>query len=220
MTNFMKNFLATIILLFPILAFSQPKSYTIVFLNSKPDAEKIDKERQTKLFEGHMANINRLAKEGKMLAAGPFEGGGGIFILNTPSLDEAESWVSTDPAVQAKRWNVEILPYTPRVGSLCPVGENVSMIMYTFVRFDAVVDKFTASTFPNIIRQHEQYLKEVSKSFDVVTEAVFGPNEGGILIVKNDLPADAFAKDPGVQQGLLEAKIKKLYIARTSFCED
>ena len=100
----------------------QPKSYTIVFLNKKPDAEKIDKATQDKLMEGHMANINRLAKEGKLLAAGPFDGGGGLFVFNTTSEIEAKSWVSSDPAVQANRWNVELLPYTPRVGSICPVS--------------------------------------------------------------------------------------------------
>jgi len=199
---------------------SQPKSYTIVFLNSKPDAEKIDKETETRLFEGHMANINRLASEGKLLAAGPFDGGGGIFILNTTSLDEAGTWVNTDPAVQARRWNIEILPYTPRVGSICPVKGNYEMVNYTFVRFNAIVDKFTAPSYPTIIRQHEIYVKNLVDSLDVVTEAIFGPNEGGILIVKGELPKDAFVQDPGVQQGLIDVQQKKLYIARTSFCEE
>lgn len=216
----MNKLLFIILLMGSITGFSQPKTYTIVFLNSRPDAEKIDKETQTRLFEGHMANINRLAKEGKLLAAGPFDGGGGLFILNTTSQAEAESWVSTDPAVQAKRWNIEILPYTPRIGSICPVKENHEMVTYTFVRFNAVVDKFTASSYPNIIRQHEAYVQHLLDSTQVVTEAIFGPNEGGILIVKDDLSKEAFTQDPGVQQGLIDVQTKKLYIARTSFCEN
>lgn len=211
---------AAAFLFMTILTYSQPKTYTIVFLNHKPDAEKLDKETQTKLFEGHMANINRLAKEGKLLAAGPFDGGGGIFILNTTSVSEAQTWVETDPAVKAKRWDIEILPYIPRVGSICPATEPYEMVKYTFVRFNAIVDKFTASSYPNLIRQHEDFLKKVSKTSEVLTEAIFGDNEGGVLVVKNELAPDTFSADPGVQQGLLDVEFKKLYIARTSFCEN
>ncbi len=197
----------------------QTKTYSIVFLNKKHDAEKIDKATNDKLMEGHMANINRLAKEGKLLAAGPFEGGGGLFIFNTTSQEEPESWVSSDPAVQANRWNIEILPYTPRKGLICPVSEPYEMILYTLVRFDAIVDKFTASTYPGIIRKHDQFVSEIKKNSNVITEAIFGDNEGGILIVKEEIPTTTFDDDPGVQQGLLNVQMKKLYIAKGSFCE-
>ncbi len=216
----MKKLLLLLCLVLSLTVSAQEKTYTIVFLNKKADAEKIDKETETKLFQGHMDNINRLAKEGKLLAAGPFEGGGGIFILGTTSLDEAEAWVSTDPAVRAKRWNIEILPYTPRIGSICPASEPYEMVMYTFVRFNAIVEKFTAGNYPNLIRRHDDYVREITRDAAVITEAIFGPNEGGILIVKDELPADAFAEDPGVQQGLLDVQTKKLYIAKTSFCEN
>lgn len=210
--------LIIVFFLLPFGAFAQDKTYSIVFLNKKLDAEPIDKETQTKLFEGHMANINRLAQEGKLLTAGPFDGGGGIFILNTTSLSEAEAWISTDPAVQANRWNTEILPFTPRKGSVCHVSE-INMVNYTFVRFSAIVEKFTAGTYPNLIRQHEMYLKTITDSLQVVSEGTFGPNEGGILIVKDSLTSDAFANDPGVQLGILTVDVKNLYIAKGSFCE-
>lgn len=208
-----------IVLLLPWAALAQPGKYSIVFLNSKADAEKVDEATTKRLMEGHMANINRLAKEGKLLAAGPFEGGGGLFILNTPSLEQAQEWVATDPAVQANRWNIEVLAYTPRIGSVCPVSEPYEMVTYTFVRFNAIVEKHTASTYPNLIRQHDDYVKRVASASQVVTEATFGPNEGGILVVKGELAPDSFAADPGVQQGLLDVQLKKLYIAKTSFCE-
>lgn len=215
----MKNLLLIAFLAFPLTLWAQPKSYTIVFLNKKPDAAVLDKEASAKLMEGHMANINRLAAEKKLLAAGPFEGGGGLFILNTRSIEEAESWVKTDPAVQANRWNIDILPYTPRMGSVCTVSEPYEMIMYTLVRFDAVVQKVTASSYPTLIREHEVFIKEHTDPANVVTEAIFNENEGGVLIVRGDLAEDAFSNDPGVQQGLLNVQIKKLYIAKGSFCE-
>jgi hypothetical protein len=93
------------------------------------------------------------------------------------------------------------------------------MVSYSFVRFDAIVDKFTAQSYPKLILQHDAYVKEVTSDMVVVTEAIFGPNEGGILIVKNELEPEVFSKDPAVLEGLVQVKIKKLYIAKSSFCE-
>lgn len=207
------------LMLYALPGLAQEKTYTFVFLNNKPDAVTLPKEQVDKLMEGHMANIQRLAHEGKLLAAGPFEGGGGIFILNTTSLSEANDWLSTDPGIQAKRWNIEVLPYKPRTGSVCPVGETYEMITYNFIRFDAIVEKFTANTFPDIIHKHNQFLKNLTATGNVVTEGIFGEHDGGILVMRGDLQKEVIEADPGVQEGLLNITIKKLWIAKGSFCE-
>jgi uncharacterized protein YciI len=170
-------------------------------------------------MEGHMANINRLAKEGKLVAAGPFEGGGGIFILNTTSLDEAKNWLSTDPGIQANRWNIELLLFTPRIGGICKVSEPYEMTMYSFVRFTAIISKFTASTYPQIIYRHDEYIKQINATGNVIAEGTFGEHDGGILIMKGSVTSELFEKDPGVQEALMELSIKSLYIAKGSFCE-
>jgi uncharacterized protein YciI len=71
----------------------------------------------------HLANIGRLAKEGKVLKAGPFEDYSGrnvrgMFILKTSSLEEARAWVATDPAVKAGRLVPEFLKWYVEKGSL------------------------------------------------------------------------------------------------------
>ncbi len=195
------------------------QDFTFVFLHNKTDKDKLSKEEVDKIMEGHMANINRLAKEGKLIVAGPFEGGGGIFILNTTSVDSATKWLSTDPGVQSNRWNVEILPYQPRTGGACSVGENYEMTNYHFIRFTAQVTKSTAGNYPAILRRHEEYIKEkFSTTGNVITEGIFG-NDGGILILKGDLQKEIFDADPGVQEALLQVDIKKLWVAKGSFCE-
>lgn len=72
------------------------------------------KEEKKKYFEGHMANINRLAKEGKLTVAGPFEKNDrnyrGIFIFNVTTVEEAQALVETDPAVKAKIFEAELTP--------------------------------------------------------------------------------------------------------------
>jgi uncharacterized protein YciI len=193
--------------------------YTFVFLNKKADADKITAEESKKIMDGHMANINRLAKEGKLLAAGPFEGGGGLFILNTQKVDEAKEWLSTDPGVQAKRWNIELLPYIPKRGGVCPVGEPYEMTNYTFIRFAPMVSKTTATDYPSILKKHDAYIREKISPDKVVTEATFGANEGGILVIREEVSKAVLDSDPGVLEGLLEIEVKKLYIAKGSFCE-
>lgn len=195
------------------------QKYTFVFLHKRTDAPSMPKDQLDKLMEGHMANINRLAKEGKLVSAGPFDGGGGIFILNTQSVDEAKQWLSTDPGVQANRWNIEILPYTSRVSKPCKAPEPYEMVSYSFIRFDAVVSKFTASNYPQIIEKHNAFIKKLVETGNVVTEGIFGDHEGGILIMRGELQKEVIEADPGLQEGLLEVTYKTLWIAKGSFCE-
>jgi uncharacterized protein YciI len=214
----MKTLVSLYLVIITFQGFAQAK-YSFVFLNKKADAVQLPKEEVDKIMQGHMDNINRLAKEGKLLVAGPFKGGGGIFILNTGNLDEARTWLSTDPGVQANRWNVEVLPYKPRIGGVCPVGENYEMTNYSFVRFIPVADKVTASSFADILKKHEAYVKGLATNGDVVTEGIFGDEEGGILIMKGELTQNVVDQDPGVLEGLVHADRKTLFIAKGSFCE-
>lgn len=74
-----------------------------------------------KLQADHMANINRLAKEGKLVIAGPFENAGnyaGVFIFKVASLEEAKALSETDPAVKAGRLTVEVHPWMVLRGCL------------------------------------------------------------------------------------------------------
>jgi uncharacterized protein YciI len=215
----MKCWIIIGILACSLCATAQEKKYSIVFLNKKEASDKLSPEETKRIMDGHMANMGRLSKEGKLLAAGPFEGGGGIFIMSSASTAEVEEWISTDPGIQAKRWDVEILPYIPRHGGVCPVGEEYTMVHYSFVRFDAIVSKFTAGNQGNLMAQHNDYLKKVIATGNVVTEAIFGESDGGIMILKGDVDSDLVQGDPAVREGLIETQIKKLYIAQGSFCE-
>ncbi len=64
------------------------------------------KEESAAAFQGHMANINRLAKEGKLVLAGPFMANSknyrGIFVFNADTIAAAQALVDSDPAVKAK----------------------------------------------------------------------------------------------------------------------
>jgi uncharacterized protein YciI len=199
--------------------FAQQGLYTFVFLNKKPDADKILKEESDKLMAGHMANMNRLASEKKLLAAGPFDGGGGIFIFNSTSIDTVARWIQTDPAVRAKRWNVEILPYQPVIGGICPVGEKYEMTSYTFIRFWPEITKFSVADAPELITKHEEYWKLYHAKNPLVTFASFGDDDGDILIAASTVDETILIHDPAIVAGLIQFEKKKIFIAKGSFCE-
>jgi uncharacterized protein len=87
------------------------KKYVFCLLKTGTNTTETKEESQ-KLFEGHMANIERLAKEGKLVLAGPFmkneRNYRGIYIFNASSIEEAKEFVATDPAVQSNLLEAEL----------------------------------------------------------------------------------------------------------------
>ena len=56
-----------------------------------------------KLQEGHLANLYKLSREGKLHLAGPLTDGGkhrGIGVLATESVEEAQRWMADDPMIK------------------------------------------------------------------------------------------------------------------------
>jgi uncharacterized protein YciI len=87
------------------------KRYFLALLYKGPAWAPGETPEILRLQEGHMANIRRLADEGKLVLAGPFEDAGdlrGLFVLDAPSLEEARSLCARDPAVQAGRLRADV----------------------------------------------------------------------------------------------------------------
>jgi uncharacterized protein len=97
------------------------RRYIMVLLHKGKKADKIPKDQLEKIQAGHMENINRLAKEGKLLVAGPFGDDTdlrGIFILDCETVEEAKQLVDTDPAVVAGRLRAEYHPWWTARGTV------------------------------------------------------------------------------------------------------
>jgi hypothetical protein len=87
------------------------KSYVLVML--KTGTNKIDnKIVYDSLFAGHLQNIGRLAKLGKLTVAGPLGKNDkqyrGIFILNVSSFEEANELLQSDPTIKEKLLEAEL----------------------------------------------------------------------------------------------------------------
>ena len=106
------RFFALFLLMVPLLAQEIPmRFYVMAILERGPKWTKESTPESTELLKGHMANIGRLAKEGKLILAGPLADAGdaaGIFVFDTTSIEEARQWCDTDPAIKGGRFQVKL----------------------------------------------------------------------------------------------------------------
>jgi uncharacterized protein len=109
------------------------KQYVMAFL--KKGTKTVDSSERSQLIQGHLKNIGRLAKEGKLLLAGPFLDKGdlaGIFVFNVTTIEEARNLVATDPAVKAGLFDMELHPWygsaaLMEVGNLHRKAQRISI---------------------------------------------------------------------------------------------
>ncbi len=90
------------------------KMYVMAFLKKGPNRNHTP-EAAAELQQAHMANIKRMAESGELVLAGPFAendtGIQGIYIFNVTTIAEAERLTNTDPAIQAGRLVMELIPW-------------------------------------------------------------------------------------------------------------
>ena len=96
-------------------------SFTIALLILRPDAPQLDEEASAALQDAHMAHLAQLHEAGHLLAAGPLldpdDSFRGLAILNV-DVDRARDLTEADPAVQAGRFSVKLLPWMVPAGSM------------------------------------------------------------------------------------------------------
>ncbi len=94
------------------------RSYVLAILKTGPKDAEVQGDARKALFKGHFDNMSRLAKEGKLAVAGPFNDPNkiyrGLFILAVSTVDEARALAETDPTVEA---GVLVVEYVPWFGS-------------------------------------------------------------------------------------------------------
>lgn len=91
------------------------KMYVLCILKTGPKDAEIKGDERKAIFEGHFANIGKLADEGKLAVAGPFgkndKGFRGLYIFNVATIEEAEKLVVLDPAVKAGVFVPDLTPW-------------------------------------------------------------------------------------------------------------
>ncbi len=91
----------------------QMKQYWFAFLY-KGEIRNQDSLAAAKIQNAHIANINRLAAEGKIIMAGPMgydKDLRGIFIIDAKDSAQAASYIKTDSAIITGRLRFELHPW-------------------------------------------------------------------------------------------------------------
>ena len=89
------------------------KSYVLALLKKGPKRNQ-DKKETERIQAAHLKNIIRLAKEKKLVFAGPVLDDSelqGIFIFNVSDLKEAKKLIQSDAAIQSGRLIMELYPW-------------------------------------------------------------------------------------------------------------
>lgn len=87
--------------------------YVVALLRAGPNRSD-DPEVAMELQRAHMANIQRLAEEGKLIFAGPFMDDTelrGIYVFDVATVEEARALTQTDPAIQQGALVMELHPF-------------------------------------------------------------------------------------------------------------
>ena len=92
------------------------RKYVLALLKTGPnDATITDKEKRAELFKGHFAMINRLASDGKLSLAGPFNDEKkefrGLYVFNVETIEEAQKLTETDPSIKAGIFKVDFIKW-------------------------------------------------------------------------------------------------------------
>jgi uncharacterized protein YciI len=106
------------------------RQYVMVILKTGPTPKPKGPERDA-MFKGHFANIQRLADQGKLALAGPFDGADGwrgMFIFAVKDIDEARQLTATDPVIASGEMVAEYHPYYGSA-ALMQVSETHKRIM-------------------------------------------------------------------------------------------
>lgn len=188
-----------------------------------------NKEALTKLQAGHMANIQKMAAMGKLVAAGPMGDDGeirGIFICQAGSIEAAQALATDDPMIQAGRlkldWYVWQAPKGIGEKMLAEYKTNPAMKM-TMTKYYLTLliadPKADANATQKLLLPH---LWDIRHNLDDKKYVSAGPFDGkseirGLFIINAASLDEAQAiaqSDPMVKAGLLKAEVHTWWVAK------
>lgn len=88
------------------------KPYVLVLLKTGTNSSEISKSKTDSLFRGHMQSIQNLVSAGHLIVSGPLKKNTktyrGLFILNLPTIEDANKLLILDPAIKEKLFETEL----------------------------------------------------------------------------------------------------------------
>lgn len=197
---------------------SNSPKFFLVLLKRPPNAPQLSKEAGEKLQEEHMANIRKLHAEHKLVVAGPFMDDTslrGIFVLTADSLEQAEEWAHTDPAIKAGRLTPEIhRTWFIDPSAIHAPANGEGLEQYSMVLMNQT-DQWNPSAphFDELIQQHGAFVKKMIDEGNLALAGHFPFNDPGqlrgveIFRVGPEQAAKLIQGDPAVKAGVMKPEI-------------
>lgn len=207
--------------------------YQFAFLKKGPNWTPGSTPETQKIQEGHMANINKMADLGKLMAAGPMGGTGdirGIFVFKVASLAEAKALAAEDPAIKTGRLAFEWLTWMAPKGIGVALNEayrkDPKVKMTMAIHHLAILkkaEKWTAQNSPELQQLQLEHLWSIRRNLDAKKYVAAGPIAGsqdavGLIVISSAVSAEearALAEaDPAVKFGRLKVEMLPWYVAQ------
>ena len=191
----------------------------MVLLNINTNMPFFEDKEAERLQKGHLENIKRLIADGQLLAAGPFEEGGGIFMLQAESILNAQEILQSDPAVKAGRFSPEILPVHFLKGDLCSVKDIYDVSPHHYLRLKWLDYERGTPMAPkdslllNIVSRMEE--RPVSKVVAVISSNI---TDDGFIILEGGTDSMIYRSIDLSKLDHWDLDYKKLWVASGIFC--
>jgi uncharacterized protein YciI len=198
---------------------AKSSQYFFVLLNRPSNAPPLSKEAGNRLQVEHMANINKMSAEHKLVIAGPFMEDTtlrGIFVFQADSAAQAQDWANSDPAIKAGRLAPEIHgPWLIDPSTVHqPPAKSEGIEQYTLVLMKRGDQwKSDAPGFMDILNEHKAFVEQMTAKGSVAVAGPFPLNVPGelravaIFRVGTEQTTALLKEDPATKAGLLKPEI-------------
>ena len=195
--------------------------YYVVFLRPDPARKPLAQADAERLQAAHMANIRKMASDGILVAAGPFDDRpvtiSGIFVFQAASLESARAVAAQDPTVVEHRNTVEVYAWMGprgigaeyrRLHQADPsTPENMQPHPLCLVYRGAAWDE-KSSQHDELLKGHAAYIEKLREQGKLGAAGAIEPSGGLLgLVVFKPIPLDEvqalLRKDPAIEAGVL-----------------
>jgi uncharacterized protein YciI len=205
-------------------------TFQFAMLLTGPNREAIQPEQAERHQKSHLAYLQALVDEGKVLLLGPVTGGGdlrGIVVLTVESTQEAYAILDEDPWVAAGGLKTEIHPWWAAKGIMrrpSDILDHTSCYL-GLLRRPAGSPEFSEDELKELQKGHMANINRMAGSGDLVLAGPMGDDGAlrGIFIFRT--PDDKrirelVSRDPSVQAGRLEMELLQWTIPRGALPEE
>lgn len=198
--------------------------YFVVFLRPDPARKTLDKVEGERVQDAHMANIRNMARDGILVAAGPFEDTprtiSGIFVFTIDSLESAKRIAAQDPTVVEHRNTVDVYPWQgpagigveyTRLHKMDPQTPENMQVHPLYLIFRGPAWEQKAGERESILEAHARFTGELRQQGKLsAAGSIEAPGDLLDMVVFKPLPeGDAqrlMEDDPAVKAGVLRVE--------------